>query len=126
MKTTAFMVALAAAAGLLAAPAQAQDKLKIGIIATLSGPPAVLGTQLRNGFTLALKTLGGKLGGREVELIVQDDELKPDVAQSKAKALTERDRVDFVVGPIFSNMLQAIMKPVTDSGAILISPNAGT
>ena len=124
MKTTAFMAA--AAIAMLATPASAQDKLKIGIVATLSGPPAVLGTQLRNGFTLALKTLGGKLGGREVELIVQDDELKPDVAQSKAKALTERDRVDFVVGPIFSNMLQAIMKPVTDSGAILISPNAGT
>ena len=43
-------------------PAQAQDKLKIGFIATLSGPPAVLGTQLRNGFLLGIKNLGGKLG----------------------------------------------------------------
>src|SRR5262249_31398310 len=53
-------------------------------------------------------------------------ELKPDVAVSKAKALVERDKVDFVVGPIFSNILIAIMKPVTDTGAFLISPNAGT
>ena len=106
--------------------AQAQDKLKIGIIATLSGPPAVLGGQLRNGFLLGVKQLGGKLGGREVEVIVQDDELKPDVAVSKVKALVERDKVDFVVGPIFSNILQAIMKPATDGGAILIRPNAGT
>ncbi len=104
----------------------AQEKLKIGVVTTLSGPPAVLGQQLRNGFQLAVKELGGKLGGREVEIIVQDDELKPDVAVNKVKALIDRDKVDFVVGPIFSNILQAIMKPVTDSGAILISPNAGT
>jgi branched-chain amino acid transport system substrate-binding protein len=54
-----------AAFGLSIATAQAADDLKVGLIATLSGPPAVLGQQLRNGFTLALKTLGGKLGGRE-------------------------------------------------------------
>jgi len=106
--------------------AGAQEKLKVGVIGTLSGPPAVLGQQLRNGFQLAVKTMGGKLGGRDVEVIVQDDELKPDVAVSKAKALVERDKVDFVVGPIFSNILIAIMKPVTETGAILISPNAGT
>ena len=86
----------------------------------------MLGQQLRNGFQLAVKTLGGKLGGREVEMIVQDDELKPDVAVTKVKALVERDKVDFVVGPIFSNILQAIMKPATEGGAFLISPNAGT
>src|SRR5262245_46537741 len=106
--------------------AKAQEKLKIGVIATLSGPPAVLGQQLRNGVQLAVKDLGGKFGGREVEVIVQDDELKPDVAVSKAKALVERDKVDFVIGPIFSNILQAIFKPVTDAGIFLISPNAGT
>ncbi len=110
----------------LTSAAQAQDKLKIGLLTTLSGPAAALGIQQRNGFELALKTMGNKLGGRDVELIVQDDELKPDVAVSKAKAMVERDKVDFVVGPIFSNMLIAIIKPVTDSGAFLISPNAGT
>src|SRR5215468_2802277 len=121
------LVLLAAAAIILGpAGAQAQEKLKIGIIATLSGPPAVLGQQLRNGFNLAVKTLDGKLGGREVEVIVADDELKPDLAVTKAKALVERDKVEFVVGPIFSNVLAAIMKPVTEGGAILISPNAGT
>ncbi len=56
----------------------------------------------------------------------EDDELKPDVAVNKAKALVDRSKVDFVVGPIFSNMLIAVMKPVTDAGVILISPNAGT
>jgi branched-chain amino acid transport system substrate-binding protein len=106
--------------------ALAQEKLKVGLLFTLSGPPAVLGQQARNGFQLAVKDLGGKLGGRDTEVIVQDDELKPDVAVTKAKAFIDRDKVDFVVGPIFSNILVAIMKPVTDGGAILISPNAGT
>ncbi len=125
MKKLPVMLAAVAAFGLVS-QAAAQDKLKIGILTTLSGPPAALGTQQRNGFQLAVKTLGGKLGGREVDLTVQDDELKPDVAVGKAKAFVERDKVDFVVGPIFSNILAAIMKPVTDGGAILLSPNAGT
>jgi branched-chain amino acid transport system substrate-binding protein len=124
--TKLFVTVAAAALMGVAGQAQAQEKLKVGVLVTLSGPPAVLGQQARNGFQLAVKNLGGKLGGRDVEVIVQDDELKPDVAVSKAKALVERDKVDFVVGPIFSNMLIAIMKPVTDSGTILISPNAGT
>ena len=120
------LVAFAAAFGLLTSAAQAQDNLKVGVIATLSGPPAVLGQQLRNGFSLAVKELGGKLGGRDTEIVVADDELKPDVAVSKVKALIDRDKVDFVVGPIFSNILGAIEKPVTEANVILISPNAGT
>ena len=125
MKRIGLLVTVALVA-LALTPAQAQDKLKIGIISTLSGPPAVIGQQLRNGFLLGVKAHGGKLGGREADVIVADDELKPDQAVAKVKAFVERDKVDFVVGPVFSNMLQAIMKPVTDSGTFLISPNAGT
>ncbi|MBV9136939.1 MAG: ABC transporter substrate-binding protein, partial [Hyphomicrobiales bacterium] len=58
---------------------QAQEKLKIGIVLSLSGPPAALGKQALDGFQLGLKSLGGKLGGREVETVVVDDELKPDL-----------------------------------------------
>src|SRR3569832_945977 len=118
-------VALAAACGVFAAPAAAQEKLKIGLIVTLSGPAAALGQQVRDGFNLAVKDLGGKMGGRDVEIVVADDELKPDVAVTKVKGLLERDKVDFVVGPIFSNILQAINKPVIDTRTFLISPNAG-
>jgi branched-chain amino acid transport system substrate-binding protein len=120
------LVAIAAALAAWASAAQAEDNLKVGIIATLSGPPAVLGQQLRNGFSLAVKELGGKLGGRDVDIVVADDELKPDVAVTKVKSLLDRDKVDFVVGPIFSNILGAIEKPVTEANVILISPNAGT
>src|ERR1700760_4729948 len=106
-------------------PAAAQDKIKIGVIVTLSGPAAALGGQVRDGFALAVKDLGGKMAGRDVEVVVADDELKPDGAVTKVKGLLERDKVDFVVGPIFSNILQAIQKPVTDTKTFLISPNAG-
>jgi branched-chain amino acid transport system substrate-binding protein len=124
-KSVSTLAAFAAIA-LATTAAQAQEKVKVGLIATLSGPPAVLGQQIRNGFQLAVKQLGGKLGNREVEVLVQDDELKPDIAVGKVKALVERDQVDFVVGPVFSNILQAIVKPATDGGAFVISPNAGT
>src|SRR3569832_1843284 len=118
-------VALAAACGVFAAPAAAQEKLKIGLIVTLSGPAAALGQQVRDGFSLAIKDIGGKMGGRDVEVVAVDDELKPDAAVTKVKGLLERDKVDFVVGPTFSNILQAIHKPATDTRTFLISPNAG-
>ncbi len=119
------LAGLAALFGILANAAVAQEKLKIGVIVTLSGPAAALGQQVRDGFTLAIKDLGGKMAGRDVEVVTADDELKPDSAVSKVKGLLERDKVDFVVGPIFSNILQAIHKPVTDNKTFLISPNAG-
>jgi branched-chain amino acid transport system substrate-binding protein len=111
---------------LVVTAAAAQDKIRIGLIYTLSGAPSTLGQQSKNGFELALKSLGGKMGGKDVELFVADDELKPDVAIQKVRGMLERDHVDFVVGPIFSNVLVAIHKPVIDAGKILISTNAGT
>jgi len=126
MSRSSLVLAGALAASLFGTGASADDKVKVGLIVTLSGPPAVLGGQIRDGFNLAVKTLGGKLGGLDAEVSVVDDELKPDVAITKVKGLIERDHVDFVVGPVFSNVLQAIVKPVTAAGVFLISPNAGT
>ncbi|MEN3793716.1 ABC transporter substrate-binding protein [Fulvimarina sp. MAC3] len=123
-----------AALGLMAATAlstcalaeDAADKtLDIGLMLTLSGPGAVLGEQGRDGFMLAVEEMGGKLGGVETKITTVDDELKPDVAANRARELVERDGAEFVVGPIFSNIMAAIAKPVTDAGAFLISPNAG-
>jgi branched-chain amino acid transport system substrate-binding protein len=125
MKQQFWLAATAALLSVAAGPAAAQEKIKIGVIVTLSGPPAALGAQVRDGFALAVKDLGGKMGGREVEIVNVDDELKPDGAVTKVRGLLERDKVDFVVGPIFSNILQAIHKPVTENKTFLISPNAG-
>ncbi|MCK1622872.1 ABC transporter substrate-binding protein [Bradyrhizobium sp. 160] len=125
MKTQMALAAAAMLLGTAMSPALAQEKIKLGVVVTLSGPAAALGQQVRDGFALAMKDLGGKMGGRNVEVIVADDELKPDAAVTKVKGLLERDKVDFVVGPIFSNILQAIHRPITESKTFLISPNAG-
>lgn len=99
--------------------------VKIAFVATLSGPGAALGTHLRDGWLAGVTRLGNQLGGRAVETLVIDDELKPDVAVSKVRAALERDKVDAVVGVVFSNMLQAIVRPVTESNTFLITANAG-
>src|SRR4051795_2586599 len=125
MKTQLTLAAAALLLGTAVSPSLAQEKIKLGVIVTLSGPAAVLGQQARDGFALAVKDLGGKMGGKEVEVVVVDDELKPDVAVTKVKGLLERDKVVFVVGPIFSNVLLAIHKPVVEARTFLISPNAG-
>jgi branched-chain amino acid transport system substrate-binding protein len=125
MKQQSKLAGLAVLLSLAASQATAQEKIKIGVIVTLSGPAAALGAQVRDGFALGVKDLGGKMAGREVELISVDDELKPDGAVTKVKGLLEREKVDFVVGPIFSNILQAVHRPVTENKTFLISPNAG-
>lgn len=116
--------AVLAASAVMGTAALAQD-IKIGMVVTLSGPPAALGQQIVDGFQLALDEKDGMLGGQKVELIIEDDELKPDVALLKATSLVERDEVDIVVGTVFSNMLQAVFKPIVESETFLISPNAG-
>ena len=118
--STLSALALAATTGTVMA-----EDLKIGMVVTLSGPPAALGQQIVDGFQLALEQKDGKLGGQATHLVVEDDELKPDVALLKATSLIEREEVDFVVGTVFSNMLQAIFKPIVQSETFLISPNAG-
>ena len=118
---------LASSVAVLAAPAvQAQTApIKVGVVAVLTGPQAALGTQLRDGWMLGMRQLNNQMGGRPVESIVIDDELRPDVAVTKVRAALERDRVDFVVGVVFSNVLAAIMRPVTEANTFLISTNAG-
>lgn len=128
MTSKAWAAAAAASALALAAGgalAQGEEPLKIGIVTTLSGAPAALGEQLVDGFQLAVEEMGGEMGGRPVEVVIRDDELQPEVAQLAARELVEREGVDFVVGTTFSNMLQAIFKPVTDAEVFLLSPNAG-
>src|SRR6201746_1695255 len=125
MKKIVRCAGLAILAIVAAGQALAQEKLKIGVIVTLSGPAAALGQQVRDGFNLAIKDLGGKMAGRDVDILAVDDELKPDVAVSKVKGLLARDKVDFVVGPSAPSVLQGIHKPVTDTKTLLISPNAG-
>jgi len=119
---------LAAGAALLlaAGPAAAQQKsVKIGFVSTFSGPTAVIGNNMRDSFELALDHLGRKMGGLPVEVIYEDDGLKPEVGKQKTEKLIESDHVDFIVGYIWSNVLLASIKPAVDSKTFLITANAG-
>jgi len=119
---------LAASAALLlaAGPASAQQKsIKIGFISTFSGPVAVIGNDMRNSFELALDHMGRKMGGLPVEVIYEDDGFKPEIGKQKTDKLIESDKVDFIVGYIWSNVLLASMKSAVDSKTFLITSNAG-
>jgi branched-chain amino acid transport system substrate-binding protein len=106
-------------------PAVAQQSVKIGFVSTFSGPTAVIGNDMRNSFEVALEHLGRKMGGKPVEVIYEDDQQKPEVGVQKSQKLVESDKVDFVIGYIWSNVLLASLKPVVDSQTFLISANAG-
>lgn len=112
-------------ATVLAAPAAAADRVKIGFMSTLSGPGAALGIDIRDGFALAVKSGGGKLGGLAAEVAVVDDEQKPDTARQAVERFTKRDRVDVITGMVFSNVLLPVMPAILESGTIYISPNTG-
>jgi branched-chain amino acid transport system substrate-binding protein len=109
----------------LASAAQAGDTIKIGFVSTFSGPTAVIGNDMRNSFELALDHLGRKMGGKPVEVIYEDDGQKPDVGKQKTEKLVQSDKVDFIAGYIWSNVLLASLKTAVDSQTILISANAG-
>jgi branched-chain amino acid transport system substrate-binding protein len=115
-----------AAFGLAALPlaASAADKVKVGFVSTLSGPSSALGIDIRDGFQLAVKLNGGKLGGLPAEVIVNDDQFKPDVARQLFERNVKRDKVDFMTGVVFSNIMLAALPEALDNKVIYISPNA--
>ena len=119
------LLGTAALVALGTAPAVAQQSVKIGFVSTFSGPTAVIGNDMRNSFELALEHLGRKMGGKPVEVIYEDDQQKPEVGVQKSQKLIESDKVNFVVGYIWSNVLLASLKPVVDSQTFLVSSNAG-
>ncbi len=122
----AFAVVAAAAVAALPWRAESQPRqLKVGFVSTLSGGGAALGTDVLDAFNLALRHLGGRLGGLPVEVVVADDQLNPDVARTAVERMLRRDRVDLVTGIIFSNVLLAVGDLVFQSGVFYISPNAG-
>ena len=116
---------LIASAALLALGVHAQNTVKVGLLSTLSGPGAGLGVDIRDGFQLAVKLAGGKLGGQAAEVIVADDQASPDVGRQTADRLVKRDKVDFMTGVVFSNVMLAVGAPTFQSQTYYISANAG-
>ena len=124
MKGFGRLIVAAAAVTLIVGPAAAET-LKIGYINTFSGSRAIFGKHQKDGFELALDHLGRKIGGLETKIIYGDDQGKPDVGRQVADKMVKKDRVHFVVGITWSNILAAVQKPVMRSKTFLISTNAG-
>ena len=118
------ILALAACFGLVASPVAA-EKVKVGFIVTLTGGGGIIGKPMKNAFELGMEHVGGRLGGMETEVIYGDDKRKPDVAKQLVNKMIKKDRVHFITGIIWSNLLVAIHGPVTRSNTFLISSNAG-
>ncbi len=119
-------IAALATLGVGSLPTMAQSTIKIGFVSTFSGPQAAIGEDMRRSVELAKEHLGGKMGGKPFEIIYEDDTFKPDVGKQKSEKLVLQDKVNFVTGYIWSNVLLASLKTVTDEGdTILISANAG-
>lgn len=118
-------VAAALSALLMSGTAGAQEPIKIGFITTLTTPAASIGNDMVDAVKLAVEHSGGKIAGHPIEVVFEDDGLKPELGRQKAEKLVRQDGVDIVAGFIWSNVLMAARKSVLDSGKFLISTNAG-
>ncbi|HEY6864406.1 MAG TPA: ABC transporter substrate-binding protein [Burkholderiales bacterium] len=123
-KATVFCAAALAFAALPAAPARAADQVTVGFISTLSGPSAALGIDIRDAFMLAVKMNGGKLGGLRADVIVGDDQFKPDVGRQLAEKNVKLDKVDILTGFVFSNIMLASVPIAFENKVVYVSPNA--
>lgn len=116
LKTLALATALAALG-----TASFAEPLKVGMITTLSGGGAGLGIDARDGFMLAIK----QSGNTDIEVVIEDDQRKPDVAVQLADKMIQSDKVDVMTGIIWSNLAMAVIPSVTAQGKFYLSPNAG-
>jgi branched-chain amino acid transport system substrate-binding protein len=97
------------------------DKVKVGMITTLSGGGAGLGIDVRDGFMLAVK----QAGNDDIEVIIEDDQRKPEIAVQLADRMIQSDKVDILTGIIWSNLAMAVVPSATAQGKFYLSPNAG-
>lgn len=125
-KNKQFLAASLVAMAFASVPATSfSDSVKIGFVTTLTTPASVIGEDMQKAVNLAVQHLGGKMAGKDIEVIFEDDEFKPEIGKQKTDKLVKKDDVDFVSGFIWSHILLASSKTVFDSGKFLISSNAG-
>ena len=94
-------------------------KLKVGMITTLSGGGSGLGIDVRDGFMLAVR------GSKDIEVVIEDDQRKPDIAVQLADKMIQSDKVDVLTGIIWSNLAMAVVPATVNQGKFYLSPNAG-
>jgi branched-chain amino acid transport system substrate-binding protein len=122
----ASMAAASAAAGPWVWRASAQGApVKIGLVLPYTGVYAVLGESITQAMELVFARENWTVAGRKIEMIKEDDEMKPPVGVRKTEKLIDSDRVDILTGPVHSGILMAMRDKVHASKTILIVSNAG-
>src|SRR3954471_21517797 len=120
MKRVLVVMALAAAFS-----AHAQEKIRLGWIAAVSGPLNLVGAEQRRGFDIAMEHLGSRLGGVPIELVTGDSKGNPGATVQELSRLLEKDRVDLITGLSLSNEILAAIKPITDAKVFFVGANGG-
>jgi branched-chain amino acid transport system substrate-binding protein len=120
LKTFAALALFAASSA-----AFAQAPIKIGFVATLSGPAGALGQDQYDAFMMVVERNGGKLGGVPVQVLKEDDQLKPDVGVQIIQKFVEREKTQIITGVTFSNVMMAMSKPLAEGGVFFVGSNAG-
>lgn len=117
--------AAATTVAMMSGGAAMAEGTKIGMITTLSGGGSGLGIDVRDGFMLAVKQGGGMLGGKPVEVLIEDDGQAPDKAKQIAEKFIKKDKVEVMTGIIWSNLALAVVPGALKDGVTYVSPNAG-
>lgn len=118
--TAVAAAALAMTFGTAAVADSHAGKVKIGLITTLTGGGASLGVDTRDGFMLAID----QAGNDNVEVVVEDDQRKPDIAVQVADKMIQSDKVDILTGIVWSNLALAVAPAANGQGKFYVSTNA--
>lgn len=121
MKVKSLILSAAMAALASGAAAEGHGGVKVGMITTLSGGGAGLGIDVRDGFMLAIK----QSGRTDIEVVIEDDQRKPDIAVQLADKMIQSEKVDVMTGIIWSNLAMAVVPSTVAQGKFYLSPNAG-
>ena len=99
--------------------------IKIGVVLPYTGVYAVLGESITQAMELVFARENWTVAGRKIEMIKEDDEMKPPVGVRKTEKLIDYDKVDILTGPVHSGILMGMRDKVHNSKTILIVSNAG-
>ena len=124
MKKLSRVTALIGAMFLTSVQAQNQDPIRIGFLSTQSGGPVVgLSTEMRQGWELALKQLGGKLGGVTAEVFYADDANNPGMAKQSYERLVKQNKIDLLTGVVTTPVIFSLAPVVAQDNVIFINSN---
>ena len=125
LRAGAVTAAVSFDASLARAFAQGAGPIRIGVLNTFTKSVAIFGETTLRGIETWLEEHGGKLAGRPVEIIKEDDEFNPQVALQKVRKLVESDKVHVLLGPLGSHIATAMADYMKKAGTPWIITGAG-